>query len=450
MLNRISEKFFNIFKKIKGQGYISEKSINSTIRDVRKIFLEADVNLSVIKHLIGKIKNKIVGKEINKSLTPGQEFIKILNQELISILGNKNESINLSTSSPAVILIIGGQGSGKTTSAVKLGEFLYNTIKKKSIITSLDIYRPASNEQLEILTKNTHVSCVSSMKEKNLAPIEILKSSFIEAKKMFYDILIVDTAGCNYSNKELIEEIKQIKNYINPIETLFVIDAMIGQEAVNIIKYFNNVVKIDGIILTKTDGDVRGGAALSIRYITGIPIKFIGTGEKINEIQKFYPERFASSILGMGDILSLIENIESHIFKEKNKVLFKKRNINYKFDLNDFLKQLKQIKRIGGINSIISKLPFSNKYKLEKSQINDLLIKRMEAMINSMTIKERNNPELLKGSRKRRIAIGSGVTIQDINKMLKQFNEINKFIKGINKNRLASVSDNIKKFIFNR
>lgn len=441
MFDNLTKRISETLNKISNKGRITDSNIQSTLREVRIALLEADVALPVIKKFIQHIKKKSLGHEINNTLTPGQTFIKIVKRELTELMGEKNKTLKLTVAPPAVLLMIGIQGAGKTTNLIKLAKLLKEKYKKKILTVSTDVYRPAAIKQLEILSSEVNVDFFPS--NSNQTPIEISCKALEYAKIKLYDILLVDTAGRLHIEENMMNEIKKIHENIKPIETLFVIDSMTGQDSVNIIPKFNNIVPISGIILTKTDSDTRGGVALSIRYITGKPIKFIGTGEKLNSIEPFYPDRMASRILGMGDMLSLIENLEEHIEKKQSEKL--KHKLKNKFDLNDFLKQIKKMRNMGGISNLIEKLP-KNQVQLNNMQsyINDKILTKFEAIINSMTQKERTQPENIKGSQKRRIALGSGVNIQDINKLLKQFYDLQKIMKKIKTWNMRKIINNIK------
>ncbi|CAL4323444.1 signal recognition particle protein [Buchnera aphidicola] len=446
MFDNLTKRISETLNKIYNKGRLTENNISATLREVRISLLEADVALPVIKQFIHHVKKKSLGNEINNTLTPGQTFIKIIKKELILIMGEQNNTLNLNVSPPAVILIVGMQGSGKTTNLVKLAKLLKETKRKKILMVSTDIYRPAAIKQLEILSSEVNIDFFPS--DSNQKPIEIANKALEYAKIKFYDILLIDTAGRLHVEKKMMNEIKEIHDNIKPIETLLIIDAMIGQDSINILPVFNNIIPISGIILTKMDSDTRGGVALSIRFITGKPVKFMGTGEKLNAIEPFYPDRIASRILGMGDMLSLIENIEAYTKKRKSEKLKNKLKNKNKFDLNDFLIHIKQMQNMGGVSTLIEKLP-KNQIKLNHLQsfINDKILVKFEAIINSMTKKERKTPEIIKGSQKRRIASGSGVNIQDINKLLKQFNDLKKIMTKIKKWNIKTVISQIKNII---
>ncbi|MXP56630.1 signal recognition particle protein [Pantoea sp. Mhis] len=452
MFDNLTNSLSKTLRNISGRGRLTEDNIRDSLREIRLVLLEADVALPVVREFINRVKISAIGQEINKSLTPGQEFIKIVRNELIIAMGVENNTLNLNTQPPAVILIVGLQGVGKTTSVAKLGKFLHEKKKKKVLMVSLDIYRPAAIRQLEKLAEQINIDFyLSDITQK---PIEIIKNALQLAKLQFYDILLVDTAGRLHIDELMMNEIEQVHAIINPIETLLVVDAMTGQDSANIATIFNERLSLTGIFLTKVDGDARGGAALSLRYITGKPIKFIGIGEKNEALEIFYPERIASRILGMGDMLSLIEDIENKVDQDKAKKLAKKIKIGENFNFNDFLEQLKQVHNIGGVTNFIKKLPgISHFPDCTKLQTNDKMLVHMEAIINSMTNDERNNPTIIKGSRKRRIAIGSGMKIQDVNRLLKQFDNMHRIMKTMNKNGISKMLRNIKGLLssqFNR
>ena len=452
MFENLSDRLSKTLRNISGKGRLTEDNIKETLREVRMALLEADVALPVVREFIAKVKESALGEEVNKSLTPGQEFLKIVQRELEKAMGEANESLNLATQPPAVILMAGLQGAGKTTSVGKLAKFLRERHKKKVLVVSADVYRPAAIKQLETLAQSVGVDFFpSDVKQK---PVEIAKAALADAKLKFYDVLIVDTAGRLHVDSEMMDEIKQVHATLNPIETLFTVDAMTGQDAANTAKAFNEALPLTGVILTKVDGDARGGAALSIRQITGKPIKFLGVGEKTEALEPFYPDRVASRILGMGDVLSLIEDLERSVDREKAEKMAQKFKKGDDFTLDDFREQLREMKKMGGMMSMLEKLPgaknlpdhvknqvddkmFVN-FNIEDNQFMKMFIK-MEAIINSMTLKERANPDIIKGSRRRRIALGSGTQVQDVNKLLKQFDEMQRMMKKMRKGGMAKM-----------
>ena len=420
MFENLTDRLSRTLRNISGRGRLTEENIKETLREVRMALLDADVALPVVRDFINRVKESAVGHEVNKSLTPGQEFVKIVKSELIAAMGEVNTELNLAAQPPAVVLMAGLQGAGKTTSVAKLGKFLKEKQKKKVLVVSADVYRPAAIKQLETLAESVGIDFFpSDVKEK---PIDIVNRALQQAKLKFYDVLIVDTAGRLHVDEAMMDEIKQVHVAIKPVETLFVVDAMTGQDAANTAKAFNEALPLTGVVLTKVDGDARGGAALSIRHITGKPIKFLGVGEKTEALEPFHPDRVASRILGMGDVLSLIEDIESKVDRE-----------------------LKQMRNMGGMASMLSKLPGAGQLPDNvKSQMDDKVLVRMEAIINSMTLKERAKPEIIKGSRKRRIAMGSGMQVQDVNRLLKQFDEMQRMMKKMKKGGMAKMMRGMK------
>lgn len=428
MFENLSERLGATLKNISGKGRLTEDNIKETLREVRMALLEADVALPVVRAFIGQVKERAMGTEVARSLQPGQMFIKIVQSELESVMGAANEGLNLAAQPPAVILMAGLQGAGKTTSVAKLAKYLIEREKKKVMVVSADIYRPAAIKQLETLA--TEVNAAFHPSNVLQQPVGIVESAIDAAKTQFYDVLLVDTAGRMHVDGDMMNEIKALHKAVNPIETLFVVDAMTGQDAANTAAAFNEALPLTGVILTKADGDARGGAALSVRHITGKPIKFIGMGEKVDALEPFHPQRMASRILGMGDVLSLIEEVERKVDHQKAQKLAKKVQKGKGFDLQDFKEQLEQMRNMGGMMSLMDKMPgMGNMSAKIKDQANDKQFVQMEAIINSMTPAERSKPDLIKGSRKRRIAAGSGTQIQDINRLLKQFTQMQKMMK---------------------
>ncbi|MFT5675520.1 MAG: signal recognition particle subunit SRP54 [Paraglaciecola sp.] len=428
MFENLTERLGKTLKNISGKGRLSEDNIKDTLREVRMALLEADVALPVVRDFIAQVKERAVGTEVSKSLNPGQVFIKIVQSELESVMGQANEGLNLASQPPAVVLMAGLQGAGKTTSVGKLALILKEREKKKVLVVSADVYRPAAIKQLETLATDVGVEFFPSSVEQK--PIDIVEAAIDFARKKFFDVLIVDTAGRLHIDGEMMGEIQALHKAINPIETLFVVDAMTGQDAANTAKAFNEALPLTGVILTKADGDARGGAALSVRQITGKPIKFIGMGEKLDALEAFHPERIASRILGMGDVLSLIEEVERKVDKEQAQRLAKKVQKGKGFDLQDFKEQLEQMRNMGGMMSMMDKMPgMGNMTAQIKEKANDKSFNQMESIINSMTKGEKERPDVIKGSRKRRIAAGSGTQIQDVNRLLKQFMQMQKMMK---------------------
>ena len=428
MFENLSDRLSQSLKKISGKASLSESNIQETLRDVRVALLEADVALPVVKDFIELVKQRAVGREVSSSLNPGQQFLKIVQAELESVMGEKNESLNLNAQPPAVILMAGLQGAGKTTSVAKLSRFLSEREKKKVMVVSADVYRPAAIEQLKTLAGEVNAEFFPSSKDQR--PVDIVNQAITAAKTKFVDVLIVDTAGRLAVDEEMMAEIQQIHKAATPVETLFVIDAMIGQDSVNTAKAFNEALPLTGVVLTKVDGDARGGAALSVRQVTGKPIKFLGVGEKTDALEPFHPERIASRILGMGDVLSLIEDVERKVDKKKAEKFAKKVAKGKRFDLEDLREQLQQMKQLGGMESMMDKIPgMGNMAQMTQQKDMTGQFSKMEYIIDSMTPKERANPDILNGSRKRRITQGSGTTIQDLNRLLKQHKQMGKMMK---------------------
>jgi len=428
MFENLSERLSQSLKKISGKASLSENNIQETLREVRVALLEADVALPVVKDFVELVKQRAVGREVSSSLNPGQQFLKIVQAELERVMGEKNESLKLNAQPPAVILMAGLQGAGKTTSVAKLSRYLKEREKKKVMVVSADVYRPAAIEQLKTLASEVGAEFFPSSEDQQ--PVTIVNNAIAAAKTKFADVLIVDTAGRLAVDEEMMAEIKQIHQASTPVETLFVIDAMIGQDSVNTAKAFNEALPLTGVILTKIDGDARGGAALSVRHVTGKPIKFLGVGEKTDALEPFHPERIASRILGMGDVLSLIEDVERKVDKKKAEKLAKKVAKGKKFDLEDLREQLQQMKQLGGMEGLMDKLPgMGNMAQLTQQKDVTGQFSKMEYIIDSMTPKERANPDILNGSRKRRITQGSGTSIQDLNRLLKQHKQMGKMMK---------------------
>ncbi|WP_413741502.1 signal recognition particle protein [Sodalis sp. RH15] len=443
MFENLSDRLSRSLRNISGRGRLTEDNIKETLREVRMALLEADVALPVVRDFINRVKESALGQEVNKSLTPGQEFVKIVRTELVTAMGAENNELNLAAQPPAVVLMAGLQGAGKTTSVAKLGKYLREKHKKKVLVVSADVYRPAAIKQLETLAQAVAVDFFPS--DAGQRPLDIVNEALQHAKLKFYDVLLVDTAGRLHVDEAMMDEIKQIHSAIKPVETLFVVDAMTGQDAANTAKAFNEALPLTGVILTKVDGDARGGAALSIRQITGKPIKFMGVGEKTEALEAFYPDRIAGRILGMGDVLSLIEDIESKVDRAQAEKLANKLKKGDGFDLTDFLDQLKQMRSMGGMASMMSKLPGVGQLPANvKSQMDDSVLTRMEAIIHSMTLKERAQPEIIKGSRKRRIASGCGLQVQDVNRMLKQFDDMQRMMKKMKKGGMAKMLRGMK------
>ncbi|MCU7932193.1 MAG: signal recognition particle protein [Candidatus Thiodiazotropha sp. (ex Codakia rugifera)] len=428
MFDNLTQRLGKVLTNLRGQGRLTDDNIKETMREVRMALLEADVALPVVREFVEQVKQKAMGEEVMKSLTPGQTLIKIVNDELVQVMGEANEALDLSAQPPAVILMAGLQGSGKTTSVAKLSRWLQQNGKKKISVVSCDVYRPAAIDQLQTLAKDVNADFIPSGGDEK--PVAIATRALKEANKRFADVLIVDTAGRLHIDGEMMDEIKQLHLTLDPVETLFVVDSMTGQDAANTAKAFNDALPLTGVILTKADGDARGGAALSIRQITGKPIKFIGVGEKVDALEPFHPDRIASRILGMGDVLSLVEEVSRKVDQEKATKLAKKLQKGKGFDLEDFKEQMLQMANMGGMSGLLDKLPGMGEIPDHvKNQVNDKQIGQLIAIINSMTPHERSFPAVIKGSRKRRIATGSGTQVQDVNKLLKQFMQMQKMMK---------------------
>ncbi len=425
----LAEKLQDTFKKLKGKGKLSEDDVKAALREVKMSLLEADVNYRVVKNFVSRIEERAVGKEVMESLTPGQQVIKIVNEELTDLMGGEHQGLELSDSSPNVIMLVGLQGSGKTTSAGKLARHFKNKGKNPMLVAA-DVYRPAAIQQLEILAGRLEVDVFQMGSDND--PIDIVKGAVSSAEKNGNDIIIIDTAGRLHIDEELMDELSRIKGEVKPDETLLVVDAMTGQDAVNVAENFDEKLGIDGMLMTKLDGDARGGAALSIKKVTGKPIKFAGVGEKLDALEPFHPDRMASRILGMGDVLSLIEKAEETIDAEKAKKLEEKLRKD-KFTLEDFLDQLDQVRNMGPIDEIMGMIPgLSGAKQLKNMQMDDKQLDYIEAIIKSMTREERRNPDVINGSRRRRIANGSGTSVQEVNRLLKQFKQTRKLMKQMN------------------
>lgn len=432
MFDNLTSRFNKVVKDLRGQGRLTESNIDDALREVRMALLEADVALPVVRQFIDHVRERAIGEEVVGSLTPGQALIKVVNNELIALMGDVNEKLNLNVEPPAVILMAGLQGSGKTTSVGKLARRLKEKENKKVAVVSCDIYRPAAIQQLQVLANEIGVDFIPSTAESD--PVDIAKTAVAQARKQFNDVLLVDTAGRLHIDDQMMDEIKRLHSSLKPVETLFVIDSMTGQDAVNTARAFDQALPLTGVILTKTDGDARGGAALSVRQVTGKPIKFLGVGEKTTALEPFYPDRIASRILGMGDVLSLIEEVEQKVDREQAAKLAGKLKKGKGFDLEDFRDQLLQMKNMGGVAGLMSKLPgMTDVPKKAMDQVNDKEMNKTVAIINSMTPQERQFPAVIKASRKKRIAGGSGTQVQDVNKLLKQFMQMQKMMKRMSK-----------------
>ncbi len=432
MFENLTQRLGRTLRNLRGQGRLTEDNIKDTLREVRMALLEADVALPVVRNFIEQIKTRAVGQEVMQSLTPGQALIGVVHSELVTLMGEANEDLNLAMRPPAVVLMAGLQGSGKTTTVAKLARFLRERKKKSVMVASCDIYRPAAIDQLRTLALEVGCEFFPSTPQDN--PVDIARNALDQARKRYMDVVITDTAGRLHVDADMMQEIKQIHAALNPIETLFVVDSMTGQDAANSAKAFHEALPLTGVVLTKTDGDARGGAALAIRHITGKPIKFLGVGEKTDALEPFHPDRVASRILGMGDVLTLIEEASRNVDQDKALQMVEKLKKGKGFDLEDLRDQVRQMKKMGGMAGILEKIPgMDGLTEKMKGKIDDREFVRMEAMINSMTPQERRFPDVIKGSRKRRIATGSGTQVQDVNKLLKQFQQTQKMMKQMKK-----------------
>ncbi len=428
MFQSLSDRLSDSLRRVTGKAKLTEDNIQETLREVRMALLEADVALPVVKDFVDKVKLRAVGQEVMRSLSPGQAFVKIVQAELESVMGTSNEGLNLAAQPPAIVLVAGLQGAGKTTSVAKLARYLKEREKKSVTVVSADVYRPAAIKQLETLAEEVGADFFPS--ETTQKPVDIARNAIAHAKVKFSDVLLIDTAGRLAVDEDMMREIAELHAQVNPVETLFVVDAMTGQDAANTARAFGETLPLTGVILTKVDADTRGGAALSVRAITGKPIKFLGVGEKTTALDPFHPDRLASRILGMGDVLSLIEEAEQKVDKDKAQKLAQKVKKGKSFDLEDFRDQLQQMNNMGGITGMLDKLPgMGNMAQMAQQNMDMKMFARMEAMINSMTPEERRRPDLIQGSRKRRITRGSGTQVQDLNRLLKQHKQMQKMMK---------------------
>jgi len=443
MFDSLSERLTQALRGLRGAGRITEDNIKDTLREVRMALLEADVALPVVRDFVEQIKQRAVGQEVASSLTPGQVLVKVVHDELVRLMGKAQEELNLRVRPPAVILMAGLQGSGKTTTVGKLARWLKESQGKKVLVVSADVYRPAAIQQLQTLANEVGVEFFPS--ESAQKPVDIARAAIEHARKQHSDVLIVDTAGRLHIDEQMMDEIQQLHQALEPAETLFVVDSMTGQDAANTAKAFGDALPLTGVVLTKTDGDARGGAALSVRQITGKPIKFLGVGEKSTALEPFHPDRIASRILGMGDVLSLVEEVQAKVDRQQAEKLAKKIGKGKGFDLADFRDQLRQLQSMGGVASLLDKMPGMGQVPAAvKNQVNDKEFKRLEAIINSMTPHERRFPDLIKGSRKRRIAEGSGTQVQDVNRLLKQFTQMQKMMKKMSGGGMAKMMRSLK------
>lgn len=443
MFDSLSERLQGTIKRLRGQARLTEENIQDTIREVRKALLEADVALPVVREFIARVKERAVGQEVLASLTPGQALVKVVNDELIKVMGEANDGLKLNVQPPAVILMAGLQGAGKTTTVAKLARWLKERQDKKVLVASCDVYRPAAIRQLQTLAGEVGVNFFPS--EAGQDPLDIAAAALEQARRQHQDVLIVDTAGRLHIDGEMMDEIRRLHARLDPAETLFVVDSMTGQDAANTAKAFNDALPLTGVVLTKADGDARGGAALSVRHITGKPIKFLGMGEKTAALEPFHPDRLASRILGMGDVLSLVEEASRQVDQDKAEKLARKIKKGKTFDLEDLRDQLGQMSKMGGVSSLLEKLPGAGDLPdAIKNKSHDKDLQRMVAIINSMTPKERRNPDIIKGSRKRRIAAGSGTQVQDVNRLLKQHMQMSKMVKQFSKGGMGKMMKSLK------
>jgi signal recognition particle subunit SRP54 len=432
MFDNLTQRLTQTMPKLRGKGRLTEDGIRETLREVRIALLEADVALPVVQSFIGHVRERALGQEVIASLQPGQALVKIVHDELVKVMGEENAALDLKASPPVVVMLAGLQGSGKTTTTAKLAKHLREDARKKVMVVSCDVYRPAAIDQLKTLAEQ--VECAFYPSTAADKPVEIARRALEAARKQFMDVLLVDTAGRLHIDSDMMDEIRQLHAAVKPHETLFVVDSMTGQDAANTAQAFNEALALTGVVLTKTDGDARGGAALSVRQITGKPIKFVGTGEKTEALQPFHPERIASRILGMGDVLSLVEDVQRHVDQEKAEKLARKIKKGKGFDLEDFRSQLEQMQNMGGMGSLVDKMPGMAELPDQvKNRVNDRQTVSMIAIINSMTPQERRFPDVIRGSRKKRIALGSGTNIQDVNRMLKQYSQMQRMMKKFGK-----------------
>ncbi|AYH45180.1 signal recognition particle protein [Azoarcus sp. DN11] len=444
MLDNLTQRLSKVVKTLRGQARLTEDNIQDAMREVRLALLEADVALPVVKDFVARVKEKAVGQEVVGSLTPGQALVGVVHDELKALMGGTHTGLNLAAQPPAVILMAGLQGAGKTTTTGKLGKLLHERMKKKVLAVSADVYRPAAIEQLKAVSAQAGIDFYPTTPDQK--PVDIALAVVDHARRHYYDVVLFDTAGRLAIDEAMMDEIKAIHAAINPVETLFVVDAMLGQDAVNTARAFNEALPLTGVVLTKLDGDARGGAALSVRHVTGKPLKFAGVGEKLTGLEEFHPERMASRILGMGDILGLVEEARRGVDEEKARVFAQKLKTGKGFDLNDFKEQIAQMRKMGGLASMMDKLPaqFSQMAGKLQGGAEEKAIGRIEGIINSMTPAERAKPELLKASRKRRIAAGAGVTVQEVNRLLNQFEQTQKVMKQFSKGGMQKMMRGMK------
>jgi signal recognition particle subunit SRP54 len=444
MLDNLTQRLAKVVKNLRGQARLTEDNIAEALREVRLALLEADVALPVVKDFIARVKEKALGQEVIGSLTPGQALVGVVHQELTALMGGAYSGLDLAVQPPAVILMAGLQGAGKTTTTGKLGKLLKEQMKKKILAVSCDVYRPAAIEQLRAVAQQAGIDFFPSTGGER--PLDIARAALDYARRHYYDVLLVDTAGRLGIDEAMMAEVRDLHAALNPVETLFVVDAMLGQDAVNTARAFNEALPLTGVILTKLDGDARGGAALSVRHVTGKPLKFAGVGEKLSGLEEFHPERMASRILGMGDILGLVEEARRSVDEQKAKEFAQKLKTGKGFDLNDFKEQIAQMRKMGGLSALMDKLPaqFAQAAQAAQGQVEDKAIRRIEGIINSMTPTERVKPEIIKASRKRRIAAGAGVPVQEVNRLLNQFEQTQKMMKQLSKGGMQKLMRGMK------
>jgi len=443
MLEHLTQRLSRLVKTMRGEARLTESNVQEALREVRTALLEADVALPVVKEFISRVREKAMGQDVIGSLTPGQAFVGVVHRELTDLMGGADASLDLAVAPPAVILMAGLQGSGKTTTTAKLAKLLAEDLGKKPLLVSCDVYRPAAIDQLKTLAAQIGVAIYPS--QSGQQPTEIALGALDHARKHYYDVLLIDTAGRLAIDEAMMREIKILSNALHPAETLFVVDAMQGQDAINVARAFNEALTLTGVVLTKLDGDARGGAALSVRYVTGKPVKFAGVGEKLDRLEVFHPERMAARILGMGDVLSLIEDARKSVDVEATRKLAEKVRKGRGFDLEDFKEQIAQMRKMGGVSALMEKMPAQFAPQAGQSpQLDESRLRRLEGIVNSMTPIERENPEIIKASRKRRIAAGAGVAVQEVNRLLAQFEQMQKVMKQMQKGGLQRMLRGMK------
>jgi signal recognition particle subunit SRP54 len=442
MLESLTQRLSAVVKNLRGQARLTDDNIQDALREVRMALLEADVALPVVKEFVGRVKEKALGQEVLGNLTPGQALVGVVHHELAALMGERNDAINLAAVPPAVLLMSGLQGSGKTTTSGKLARLLKEQLKKKVLLVSCDVYRPAAIDQLATLAKQLNIDFYPP--SAGLSPVGIAKEAVDHARRHFFEVVIVDTAGRLTIDEAMMQEIRDLHAALNPVETFLVVDAMQGQDAVNTARAFADALPLTGLILTKLDGDARGGAALSVRHVTGKPVKFVGVGEKLTGLEPFHPDRMASRILGMGDVLTLIEDAHRKVDRDEAERLAKKFKSGKGFDLEDFKAQINQMRKMGGVGAFLDKLPGQFSQVANQASVDDRTFNRIEGIINAMTPQERAKPEILKASRKRRIATGAGVTVQEVNRLLNQFEQAQKMMKMVQKGGMAKLMRGMK------